>query len=348
MRNVTTTALRIASLVASVTLFAATTGAFAQDSVEQFYKGRVVTMQIGAAGGGSADIWARTFAPFLTRHLPGNPQIIYQNKPGAGGLTVAHDMMENAPRDGSVIGTLQRNNFIAPLLAEKTIPFDPTKVNHLGSLSREIQVMFTYGKNPKAKTLEEAMKIPLKVGGTAVTAENVTYPLLANKLAGTKFDIVHGYASTDDTLLAVERGEVDARASSYDSTLRGQMGDWRKDGLLHVFMQFGLERDPGIPDVPSVMEHVTDGDARSIMRLMLLPQELGRPYITPPGIPEDRLAALRKAFIDAANDPEFHAAVEKFGASVDLVDGETVQKMAAEIMSTPPELVAKTKELLKP
>lgn len=192
MRNVTTTALRIASLVASVTLFAATTGAFAQDSVEQFYKGRVVTMQIGAAGGGSADIWARTFAPFLTRHLPGNPQIIYQNKPGAGGLTVAHDMMENAPRDGSVIGTLQRNNFIAPLLAEKTIPFDPTKVNHLGSLSREIQVMFTYGKNPKAKTLEEAMKIPLKVGGTAVTAENVTYPLLANKLAGTKFDIVHG------------------------------------------------------------------------------------------------------------------------------------------------------------
>lgn len=319
----------------------------AQQSVEEFYTGKVITLHVGAAGGGSADTWARAFVPYLSKHIPGNPEIVIANRAGAGGLVVANYIQENASRDGLEIGTLQRNNFLAPLLADAEVPFDPTLVNHLGSLSREFQVLLTYGSEPRINSVEEMLETPLILGGTAVTAENVTYPLLVNELAGSQFNIISGYGNSDETILALERGEIDGRASSYDSTLRGTLGRWTDEGLLHIFLQFGLERDAELQDVPNVMELIEDDpDAVALMRVMLIPQELGRPYITPPGIPEDRLAALREAFDAAAADPEFLERVAAFDSSVELVDGETVQQMSEEIMATPADIVEKIRELL--
>lgn len=322
--------------------------AFSQESVEEFYTGKVITMHVGAAGGGSADTWARTFAPYLTKYIPGNPEIVIANRAGAGGLIVANYLQESATRDGLEMGTLQRNNFLAPLLAvEEDVPFDPTKVTHLGSLSREMQVLFTYGPEPMVNTLEEALNTPLILGGTAITAENVTYPMLVNELAGAQFEIISGYGSSDETYLAIERGEVDGRAASYDSTLRGNLERWTNEGLLHIFMQFGFERDPALPEVPTVMEAIGDDpNAASLVRLMLIPQELGRPFVLPQGVPEDRVAALREAFEEAAHDPEFQERVAAFGSSIQLVDGEEIQAMSEEIMATSPEIVERVRDLL--
>lgn len=336
------------SAAATGVLLVAAPASMAQESVEDFYTGKVITLHVGAAGGGSADTWARTFAPYLSKYIPGNPEIVIANRAGAGGLVVANYLQEDAERDGLEIGTLQRNNFLVPLVSpEANVPFDPTKVTHLGSLSREMQVLFTYGEEPMINSLEEALSTPVILAGTAITAENVTYPMLLNELAGANFEIISGYGTSDETYLAIERGEADGRAASYDSTLRGNLKRLTDEGLLHIFLQFGLERDPALPDVPTAMEAIGDNpDNIALMRLMLIPQDLGRPFVVPPGVPEDRVAALREAFTQAAADPEFHERVEAFGASVELVPGETIQQISEEIMATPPELAQRVRDLL--
>lgn len=343
------TGLRQVAAVAAVglsTMGLAAGQAAAQDAVADFYAGKAITLLVGAAGGGAADTYARTFARHFPKHIPGNPEIIVENRPGAGGLIVANELQYTADRDGLVIGTLQRNNFLAPLLSEEDTRFDPREVSHLGSLSRETYVIFSYGADAEVKTFEDAFTKTLTLGGTGASAENVTYPLMVNALLGGKFNIIKGYAGNEEIELAIERGEVDGRASSYGSTLRGNLGRWNEAGELNTLMQFGVENDPAMPDVPNVMDLVTDPDQRAMFRLMLLPQEFGRPFAAPPGVPEDRLAALRAAFVATANDPAFIADLELQQATVELVDGETVQALADEVMNTPPELVEQVKAIL--
>lgn len=334
------------ALALAASLAASAPAAWAQDAVADFYSGKTITLLVGAAPGGAADTYARTFANHFPKHVPGNPGIVVINRPGAGGLIVANELQHTADRDGLVIGTLQRNNFLAPLLSEEDTRFDPREVSHLGSLSRETYVIFSYGADAEVKTIDQVFTTQMTLGGTGASAENVTYPLLVNELLGGQFEIIKGYEGNEQIELAIERGEVDGRASSYGSTLRGNLGRWTEAGLLNLIMQFSIEGDPAIPDVPNVMDRVTDPDHEAIFRLLLLPQDVGRPFAAPPGIPEDRLAALRQAFVDTANDPEFVAELESQQATVELVDGETVQALAEEMMATPPELVERVKELL--
>ncbi len=335
-----------AGLVASGLMLGAA-AAFAQDAVADFYRGKTITLVVGAAGGGAADTYARTFAAHFPKHVPGNPGIIVVNKPGAGGLIVANELQHTMEPDGLTIGTLQRNNFLAPLLSDEDTRFDPRQVAHLGSLSRETYVIFSYGEDAAVKDAEAAFNTEMILGGTGASAENVTYPTLANELLGTRFRLIRGYAGNEDIELAIERGEVDGRASSLGSTLRGNLGRWNQEGKLNLIMQFGVENDPAIPDVPNVMDFVTDPEHVAMLRLMLLPQDVGRPFAAPLNVPADRLAALRAAFVATAQDPDFIRDLEAAQATVELVDGETVQRMADEIMATPPELVARVKELVE-
>lgn len=336
-------ALAMAAIAATVV---APSVAAAQSSVEEFYRRHDITLMVGTAAGGATDFYARTLAPYLTKYIPGNPAVIVRNKRGAGGLLVAAEIQHTAPRDGTYIGTLQRNDFLAPLLSEQRVNFDPRQVSHLGSIARSTYVLFSYGRQPKVRTVDDIFTTEMVLAGTGANSENVTYPLMLNEFAGTKFNIVRGFSGNEEQALAIERGEADGRAISFSSTERGKLRQWKDTGLLHIVLQFGLERHPSIPDVPNVLEILPDAEHQSMFRFMLLPQEFGRPFAAPPGVPQDRLQALRIAFDKAAADPGLAADLERGGAELDYMDGETLQGMANEIMNTPPEQIAKLRELL--
>lgn len=338
---------RVRGAATGLTLAAALATPLAAQSVEEFYAVTPITLLVGAAPGGASDTYARTFARYFGTHIPGNPTVIVENKPGAGGLIVANELQYTAPKDGSVIGTLQRNNFLAPILSDEDVRFDPREVSHLGSLSRETYVIFTRGDAPKAATVEEALAMPITLGGTGASAENMTYPLMVNKLLGGNFNMIGGYEGNEEIELAIERGEVEGRASSYGSTQRGNLGQWAKDGKLHMVMHFAIEDDPALAGVPNVMSLVKDDKTAAMFRLMLLPQEFGRPIAAPKGIPDDRLAALRAAFVATTTDPAFLEELKAQKATVELLEGEALQKMADEIMATPKELIDELKTVLK-
>lgn len=318
----------------------------AQSAVEKFYSENDVTLMVGAAAGGSADYYARTLAPYLSKYIPGNPSVIVRNKRGAGGLIVASELQHTAPKDGTYIGTLQRNDFLAPLLSTRRVNFDPREVNHLGSISRSTYVIFSYGASPKVQTMDDVFKTEMILAGTGAQAENVTYPLLVNELLGGKFNIVRGFSGNEEQALAIERGEADGRAISFDSTERGKLKQWKDSGMLHIVMQFGLHRNADIPDVPNVLEAIDDPEVAAIFRFMLLPQEFGRPFAAPAGVPADRLQALRDAFDKAAADPGLAADLERNGGKLDYMSGKELQDVAAELMNTPPERLARLRELL--
>lgn len=315
-------------------------------SVEEFYSDNDITLMVGAAAGGAADYFARTIAPYITEYMPGNPNIIVQNRPGAGGLVVAAELQANAPRDGTWIATLQRNNFTDPLLSDERIDFDPREVSHLGAVSRVTYVIFTHSPDdPGIETVQDAIDMPLILAVTGAGSANNTYPLMVNELLGANYRLIPGYEGNEEQALAMERGEVDGRAGSYSSSQREQAA-WIEEGTLQYILQFGLERHPQMPDIPNVMEAVEDDTTRAILRFMLIPQEIGRPFAAPGGIPEDRLAALRAAFEQAGTDPRFVEEIMSTGADEGFVSGEELQALAEELMGTPPEVVERVQEIL--
>jgi len=317
------------------------TGGFAAQAqtVEEFYRQNDITMMVGTAAGGSTDFFARLFAPYLSKYIPGNPHIIIQNKPGASGLIVASEIQHTMPSDGSYIGTLQRNNFTDPLLSDQRVDFDPRQVRHLGSIGTETYVIFQYGENPNIQTISDALNHEMILSGTGAGAVTNTFPLLVNRLMGGNFRLIPGYAGNEEQALAIERGEVDGRAS-------GQLGQWYESGRLHYVMQFGIEPHPELSGVPNVFDGVTDEETTRIWRFMLIPQDLGRIISAPAGVPEDRLAALREAFNMAAKDPDFIDEFERSGGDTALTTGDQLQAMADELMGAPPELVERIKALL--
>jgi tripartite-type tricarboxylate transporter receptor subunit TctC len=315
-------------------------------SVEEFYSQNDITMVVGTAAGGSTDFFARAIAPYLTKYLPGNPDIIVQNKAGAGGLVVAAEIQNTMPADGSYIGTLQRNNFTDPLFSDERIDFDAREIKHIGSIGKEVYVIFQYPENPGVASVGDALAHEMILAGTGAGSANNTFPNLVNKLHGGKFKVVPGYSGNEEQALAIERGEADGRAGSYAMTQRGQLKQWQDEGKLHYVMQFALEPSPDLPGVPNIFEAATTDEERRIWRFMLVPQALGRVFSAPGDIPEDRLAALREAFNQAATDPEFIAEIELSGGDPSLTTGEELQAIADELMGTPPEIVAKIKELM--
>jgi tripartite-type tricarboxylate transporter receptor subunit TctC len=330
---------------ATAIFVAAFVGGAAAQSVEEFYSQKDITLMVGAAVGGSADLFARTIAPYLTKYIPGNPHIIVQNRPGAGGLVVATELQHNAPKDGSFISTLQRNNYTDPLLLTEKVNFDAREISSLGSVAKNQYVLFTYGDKPV--TIDDARNREIFVACTGAGSVNSYFPTIVNRFAGTKFKCIPGYEGAEDQNLALERGEAEARAVSYETTLRSKVGQWRDQGKMHYVIQFGFERLEAIKDIPNIMEFVESEEDKQVMRFILAPQEFARPFAAPAGIPEDRLAALRNALAMATKDPGYVADAEKQEVSVDFLGGEELQKLAGEIMTTPPAIIEKAKELMK-
>jgi len=284
-------------------LGAALIASAARADVASFYAGRSITLVVGAGAGGGYDSWARFLARHLGRHIPGQPTVVVQNFTGAGGLRAALHIYNVAPKDGSVIGLVQATALVAPLLGTKEAQFDSERFSWIGNMSKEYSLCSSWYES-KIKTVRDLFDKEFIVGGTGAGTSMETYPNVLNNVLGTRIKIVSGYNGGSDVYLAMERGEVDGRCGAALSTYKVVRPQWLAQHKLNFLLQTSLDRDPELPGVPWIMDYAKSDEQRHILQLILAPRLIVRPVFAPPGIPEDRLAALRAAFDAAMADPE--------------------------------------------
>jgi tripartite-type tricarboxylate transporter receptor subunit TctC len=318
----------------------------AQDSVAQFYRGKQISLIVGSSAGGGYDTYARLLARHLGKYIPGNPIIVPSNMPGAASNAAAAHIYNVAPKDGTVIGAVQTAAVLDPLFGDKArMKHDASKFIYLGSATIDYYVCVARADAP-VKTFKGALNQELIVGASQPGTSTRDFPALLNHATGTKLRVVSGYPGTREITLAMEKGEVQGLCGFSWSSLSAQHPDWLKSGFLRVLVQ---ENDKGHPDlnkmgVPLSVNFAKSPADRQIMDLIYSSETFGRPYILPPGVPEERVVALRKAFMDALRDPELRAEGEKIGLDLDPISGEELQKIAEKIYATPPAVVEQAKQ----
>ncbi len=322
------------AVIAALGMAALVSPAAAQTS----FKDKSITMIVGASVGGSNDLYARLLARHMGRHLDGNPGFVVKNMAGAGGAAAASTLYANAPKDGTTIAAVTRVTTLDPLLSSQKFPFDPLKFNWLGSLNKETNLIVVSDKAP-VKTFEEVFSKEVIVAAAGATTDGVIYPRLINNLLGAKFKIVSGYAGSEEMILAVERGEVHGRGGVPWTTIKGSHADLLKSGKFIIIVQLALNKDPELPNVPLLMDYVKDDSHRKVFELLFARQEMGRPFLAPPDLPDAVVKQLRAAFNAAAADPQLLAEAAKQKLDIQVVTGEEMQAMLVRLYATPQAIV---------
>ncbi len=331
--------------VAGVSLLAP--AAEAQDAVAQFYKGKNLDMIIGAAPGGGYDVYARVIARHIDRHIPGNPTIVAKNMPGAGSNKAAAFIYSVAPKDGTVIGAVFSGAVMDPLLGDRSqVQHDPTKFTYLGSANNEVSVCAIRADAP-AKNIQQATQNSVVLGASAAGGSTRDFPAVLNNLLGAKFNLVSGYPGTREITLAIERNEVQGVCGYYWSSLSTQSPDWAKPGGgMTILVQEAMKGHPALTKmgVPVAIDLAKNDEDRQVMELFYSQLVFGRPYILPPGVPDARIKALRKAFDDVLKDKDLLADAEKSRIEIMPVSGEEVQGLVNKLFAMPQHIVERTKE----
>jgi tripartite-type tricarboxylate transporter receptor subunit TctC len=335
----------LAALLALAAAFLLVTPARAQ-SVADFYRGKTIDLDIGYSVGGGYDLYARLIARRLGGHIPGNPTVVPKNMEGAGSLRLANYLYAAAPSDGTVIGATSRGAAFDPLLNEKGARFDASKFSWIGSANNEVSVCVALASSGVTK-FDDLFTKPLTIGSTGAADDTYQFPALVNAVLGTKFKIVTGYPGGNDVSLALERGEVQGRCGWSWSSVKTTRFDWVRDKRIIVLVQMSLSKHPDLPDVPLIMDLAKTDEQRQIFKMIFARQTMGRPYLAPPGVPADRLAALRKAFMDTMTDREFLGEAEQNKFEINPVDGEQLQALVKDIYQTPPEVVKKAAAMVQ-
>jgi tripartite-type tricarboxylate transporter receptor subunit TctC len=307
--------------------------AFAQ-SVENFYRGKAITLIVSAEPGTPSDTVARQFARFFANNIPGQPKAVVMNIGGAGGMVAAASLQSKQASDGSVIGVLQRNNLYVPLLDPKQKNFDPRQVRWLGSLDKVSYCIVAMTRSG-VTSADDLFKKKLTIGATGFSNENRMLPALLNEHLGTKMNIIPGYTGRGEVYLAMQRGEVDGWASTVEGLKEGEPAKMLADGKMKVLLQLGWKNQPEFPNVPNLSTYATKPEVKALFDFLLLPFEAGRPIAVPKGVPQDRLDALRAAFTKTMADPEFVKAITGQGFPVDPIDGAAVEQIVGKLYDTP-------------
>jgi tripartite-type tricarboxylate transporter receptor subunit TctC len=316
-------------------------------NVEQFYRGRVVHLYIGFSVGGGYDVYGRLVARHIGRHIAGRPTVIPINMEGAGSVRAANWLYNVAPRDGSVIGIINRGVPFEPLVGNADLTrFDATKFTWIGSTTNETGACVAHRRTGITK-FDEIYEKELIVGGTGPGADDHVYPKLIAGVTGVKMRLVTGYAGGNDVDFAMERGEVDGRCGWSWSSIKSTRSNWLNDGTIHVFLQLALKPHPDIPEVPMLLDLAENEEERQMIELVLARGALGRPFLAPPGVPADRAAALRKAFDDMVKDPAFLAEAERMRLEITPIGGEELQQILVRMSATPPGIAAKVRAMLQ-
>ncbi|MPZ37344.1 MAG: hypothetical protein GEU95_04650 [Rhizobiales bacterium] len=336
---------RLATACVAAVALALPAAANAQ-SVADFYKGKNVEVLIGYSGGGGYDVYARLLARHIGKHIPGNPTIVPRNMPGAGSLVLANWLYNVAPKDGTVFGMIGRGTPFDPILGIEGAKFDPTKYLWLGSMNNEVSVCVSWHTSGVTK-FEQLLQKELVVGGTGPSADTDQFPRITNAVLGTKFRIISGYPGGNDISLAMERGEVGGRCGwSWSSVVATRM-NWFKEKKIRVLLQLALEKHEDLPDVPLVVDLAKTPEQRAILRLIFARQALGRPFLAPPGVPQDRAAALQKAFMATMKDKAFRAEAEKAKLEINSLDAAAIEKIIEEAAKTNPAVLKKAAAMLQ-
>lgn len=307
------------------------------------WKSKPIQMIVGSAPGGGYDAFARTVAPHIGRHLPGQPAIVIQNMPGAGSLLATNHLYNVAPRDGTVIAGLNPQLATEPLVRPDRAKYDPRKLGWIGSTLRETHVALAWHDSP-IKTFDDVFKHELIVAGSGGATD--TFPNFLNTLLQTKFKVVSGYKGTREGMLAMERGEATGNGGTTWASLKATQGQWLKEGKVRVILQYGLSKHPELSNVPWIYDYAKTLDDKAAMNLVFARQEFGRPYAGPPGLPPAILALFRKAFDETMKDPAFLAEAEKRKLDLDPITGDEIQKLVDELYTAPPSVVERVKDIL--
>ncbi len=325
-------------------LLALPQGAMAQ-SVADFYRGKNLNLIVGYSAGGGYDTYSRILARHLGKHIPGNPSIVVQNMPGAGSLKFANYLYNVAPKDGTTIGTFSRGMPMEPLIGGTNVQFDATKFTWLGSGTNETSVFVAWHTAP-VKTWNDIVTKPFTVGGEGSGSDPDIYALLLKNAFGAKLKLISGYPGTAEIAIALERGEVDTRASWSWTSLKTLRPQWLAEKKVVLPVQLSLTKGTELQDVPLITEFADTEKKKQMLRLVLSRQEMARPYAAPPGLPPERAAALRKAFDDAWADPDLIAEMKARGQEVNPVSGAEIDRLLAELYATPKDVVEDTRKAI--
>jgi tripartite-type tricarboxylate transporter receptor subunit TctC len=332
--------------IAALLALAVASGLAHADPVAEFYKGRQVAMILSAGEGGGYASYAHAFAPFFSAHIPGKPKIIIQHLPGAGGIRAMNYLNSIAPKDGSTIGFVHSSVPFAPLFGIEGAKFDPRQMGWIGSINATSAICVAWHTSP-IKTWQDLFDREFIVGGTGAGSQMETFPAMLNKLFGTRIKIISGYKGGHEIYLAMERGEVHGRCGGLVSSIRSTRPDWFPQKKVVVPVQVSLERNSLFPDVPAIVELAKDARTKQVLQLILAPQDMDRPLLTPPGVPAERLAALRAAFHAAIKDPGFVAEAARQQLEINEIAGPKVEEIVRGAYALPPEVIKIAGEAVK-
>ncbi len=320
--------------------------AASQSGVADFYRGKTVRILIGFGPGGSSSFYGEILARYMGRYLPGNPTMITQHMPGAGGLTVANYVNSRSPRDGTEFAITSRNAVFEPLLGNKNAMFDALKLNWIGNANIENSVCISWHTAP-VKQAGDLLTTQFIGGGTGSDSLEVSIPKVLNQILNTKMKVITGYSSSVDILLAMEKGEVQGFCGIGWTYIKLRKADWLATNKINILFQMALTKHPDLPDVPLAQDLAITPDDRALIDFLLTPQDMGRPFFAPPEAPKERIAALREAFSKTLKDPDFLRDAEKAGVEIQFTSGEEVQSLLERIHKSPRELVERAMAVLR-
>ena len=314
-------------------------------SVAEFYKGKTIDLWVGYSPGGGYDIYARTIARHMGRHIPGNPEIVVKNRPGAGSLLLMNEVYNTLPKDGTAFATVGRGIPQAGLLGNDQAKFDPAKFTWIGSANNEVSICVAWHTSGVTK-VEELFTKGLIVGGTGPDADTDAFPKVMNNLLGTKLRLITGYPGGNDVLLAMERGEVNGRCGYSWSSATVAKADWLKEKKMIVLAQMSTAKHPDIPNVPLITDLAKDQKTKDAMNFIFSRQAWGRPYVAPPGVPAERAKALQDAFMAMFKDPKFIEESSKQDLETNPISGSEIARLIAASANAPKEVIAMAKDAL--
>ena len=334
--------LRSSASLCAVLLLACTHPGTAQETID-----RPMTIYVAGTAGGGVDLYARLVSRHIGRHVPGKPTVTVQVMPGAGGIRAANYLAEQAPRDGTAIATFAGGPILEPLIGARNPGYDMSAFTWVGALTKDIGLCIAWGTTP-FKSIDDVRRQQMVVAGTGAGSETDTWPIILNEVLGTRFKLVTGYLGSQETILAIERGEAHGRCVFSHSALKIAKPDWLRDKKINVLVLTALESSPEFSGVPAVVDLVTKPEDRQLLELMVGPGAMARPFVAPPALPAGKATVLRRAFDATMLDPEFRAEAARLQADLAPTTGKAVQELVARIYATPRPVVERVKKLFAP
>ena len=320
-------------------------GAHAQ-SVAEFYKGKTVSLYIGFSAGGTYDLYGRQVARHIGKHIPGNPAVVPRNMEGAGSIRLTNFVYNQAPKDGTALATMGRGGAFGPLFGMKGAQFDAEKFLWLGSANDEVSLCASWHQSG-ITSFDDVRQKELIIAATGPGDESQTVPKIFNGVLGSKFKVIGGYPGSNEMTISVERGETQGRCAYSWASMKSVHRQWLDEKKINILIQLSYQKHPELMHIPLASDLAKTPEDKQMINLFAARQVMGRPFFSTPDMPPDRAAALRKAFMDTLQDPEYVAEAEKLKLENTPVSGERVQKIVSEIYATPRAVVQRAAELVK-